>query len=250
VRPYLLAAACLILGLPASASAEDGYQLWLRYPRLEGARAAAVQLHATGISGRSASLTLAAARQELARGVRGFLGHPVPSTATAERGGVLLGTPTTSRLVARLLPRTVDRDAYFIRSVRSGGQPVTVIGARTDLGVLYGVFAFLRTIQTDQPIDRLNIVDTPRLPLRMLDHWDNPDGSVERGYAGRSLWEWSTLPTLKQARYTDYARANASIGINGTVLNNVNADAAVLAPSSLRKVRALANLFRPWGIRV
>src|SRR5205823_7060599 len=89
----------------------------------------------------------------------------------------------------------------------------------------------------------------PRVRRRLLDQWDNLDGTVERGYAGRSLWDWSRLPELLP-RYRDYARANASIGINGTVLTNVNADAQVLTSEYLAKVAALANVFRPYGIAV
>ena len=84
----------------------------------------------------------------------------------------------------------------------------------------------------------------------MLDHWDNLDGSIERGYAGRSLWRWDELPEIVSPRYRDYARANASIGINAVALNNVNASAQILTPAYLRKVAALADVFRPWGIRV
>jgi alpha-glucuronidase len=84
----------------------------------------------------------------------------------------------------------------------------------------------------------------------MLDHWDNPDRSVERGYAGQSLWDWQALPQHMDQRDVDYARANASIGINGAVLNNVNAKAKFLTPAYLGKVKALADIFRPWGVRV
>jgi alpha-glucuronidase len=94
--------------------------------------------------------------------------------------------------------------------------------------VLYGVFRFLKLIQTRQPLDALDISDAPKLKVRVLDHWDNLDRHVERGYAGQSIWDWQKLPLYKDPRYTDYARANASIGINGTVLNNVNANADVL----------------------
>ena len=90
----------------------------------------------------------------------------------------------------------------------------------------------------------------PLIKLRLLDHWDNPDRTVERGYAGFSIWDWPRLPDYIDPRYIDYARANASIGINGTVLTNVNADARVLTPPFLRKVAALADVFRPYGIRV
>jgi len=115
---------------------------------------------------------------------------------------------------------------------------------------LYGAFHLLRLLQTYHPLRDLAVVSAPRIKLRLLDHWDNLDRSVERGYAGLSLWDWSRLPDSLDPRYRDYARANASLGINGTVLTNVNADARVLAPEFLVKVAALANLFRPYGIRV
>jgi len=96
----------------------------------------------------------------------------------------------------------------------------------------------------------LNIESAPRLPLRLLDHWDNLDGTAERGYAGASLWEWARLPDSLNPRYRDYARANASVGINGVVPTNVNADPRVLTPAYLVKVAALANVLRPYGITV
>ena len=90
----------------------------------------------------------------------------------------------------------------------------------------------------------------PAAPVRILNHWDNLDGTVERGYAGSSLWDWHKLPDSLDPRYTDYARANASLGINGTVLNNVNSNALSLTPMYLEKTAALAGVLRPYGIRV
>jgi alpha-glucuronidase len=90
----------------------------------------------------------------------------------------------------------------------------------------------------------------PKFELRMLDHWDNPNGSIERGYAGRSLWKWSQLPDTIDPRYVDYARANASLGINAVALTNVNANIIFLTPDYLKKAAALADVFRPYGIRV
>jgi alpha-glucuronidase len=84
----------------------------------------------------------------------------------------------------------------------------------------------------------------------MLDHWNNLDGTIERGYAGRSLWDWKALPQTLDPRLRDYARANASVGINGAALNNVNANSQVLTTDYLRKVVAIANAFRPYGVRV
>ncbi|MGN6375478.1 MAG: alpha-glucuronidase, partial [Sphingomonas sp.] len=127
---------------------------------------------------------------------------------------------------------------------------VTVIAANRDVGVLYGAFAFLRELQTGQPIDHLDIASAPKVKLRVLNHWDNLDRTVERGYAGESIWDWWRLPDYRDPRYTDYARANASIGINGTVLNNVNATPDVLTHRYIEKAAALADIFRPYGIKV
>jgi len=108
----------------------------------------------------------------------------------------------------------------------------------------------IRLIQTEQPISALNMISQPKLKLRLLNHWDNLNRTVERGYAGFSIWNWHTLPGYIDKRYIDYARTNASIGINGTVLTNVNANAVILTGPYLEKVKALADVFRPYGIKV
>src|SRR5207302_2173138 len=125
-----------------------------------------------------------------------------------------------------------------------------VVAANRDVGVLYAAFHLLRLLQTERSLAGLDVVSAPRLRLRLLDHWDNLDGTVERGYAGASLWEWSRLPDSINPRYRDYARANASVGINGVVLTNVNANALILTPGYLAKVAALAGVLRPYGVRV
>ncbi|HVT80975.1 MAG TPA: alpha-glucuronidase, partial [Phycisphaerae bacterium] len=141
-------------------------------------------------------------------------------------------------------------EGFTIRSGVVDGKLTVTIRAATEIGRLYGAFHLIRLLQTDRSIDNLDIAQTPRLQLRVLNHWDNLDGSIERGYAGRSLWNWRELPGRVHPRLTAYARANASIGINGTVLNNVNASATFLSGEYLRKVAAIADVFRPWGIRV
>jgi alpha-glucuronidase len=137
-----------------------------------------------------------------------------------------------------------------IRTMMVNGQRATVIAANRDIGVLYGAFHLLRLVQTNASLAPLSVVSAPRIRLRMLDHWDNLDRTVERGYAGSSLWDWAALPNDVSPRYRDYARANASIGINGAALTNVNANARVLTAEYLAKVAAIANVFRPYGIRV
>ncbi|HET9983398.1 MAG TPA: alpha-glucuronidase family glycosyl hydrolase [Longimicrobiales bacterium] len=254
-RIFLLLCALLAWAAPAL-GAEDGYDLWLRYPlvsdaaRLREYRAA---LSALVIEGDSP--TLRAAGDELSRGLKGLLGVAIPRVGRVERdGAIVAGTPAGSRLIASLPLaaelRRVGADGYLVRATRLGGRRVVVIAANRDVGVLYGAFALLRQLQTQRPLRDLALDGAPRIQLRLLDHWDNLDRTVERGYAGASLWEWDSLPGRVSPRYRDYARANASIGINGAVLTNVNANARVLTPEYLAKVAALAGVFRPYGIRV
>ncbi|HLI93729.1 MAG TPA: alpha-glucuronidase family glycosyl hydrolase, partial [Puia sp.] len=141
-------------------------------------------------------------------------------------------------------------DGYLIRTVTITGSQHILIAAATDKGILYGVFRFLRLLQTQASLTRIDINSIPAYHYRILDHWDNLDRFVERGYAGISIWDWFRLPGFKDPRYTDYARADASVGINGAVLNNVNASAVILRPEWLTKAAALADIFRPYGIRV
>src|SRR5690606_29132283 len=108
-------------------------------------------------------------------------------------------------------------------AILSTTRTIMVVGV-TDIAILYGVFHFLRLLQTAQSLKDLRLISKPKIKLRMLNHWDNLDGTIERGYAGYSLWDWHKLPHYIEPRYTDYARANASIGINATVLTNVNAN--------------------------
>ncbi|MEZ4703538.1 MAG: alpha-glucuronidase family glycosyl hydrolase [Rhodothermales bacterium] len=252
LRRFLLAGALLCLAGPTLLHADDGYDLWLRYPRIEqpdvlaGYRATLAYWRVDGDSE-----TLDAVRRELALGLGGLLGIGQDG---AGAGLLLLGTPAASPTLRALgLDEALGRvgpEGFLIRSVRIAGQPATVIAANTDLGVLYGAFHLLRLVQTRQPVDRLDVASSPAIAHRLLNHWDNLDRTVERGYAGFSLWDWHKLPDYLDPRYTDYARANASLGINGVALTNVNANATSLTPMYLEKAAALANVFRPYGLRV
>jgi alpha-glucuronidase len=235
---------------------EDGSQLWLRYPKVdEAARLAEYQATATQIVQAGGSATLQAAQAELVRGLGGFLGTPIPVVRQpGAAGAVVLGTPASSALVKGLdlgsRLTSVGAEGYLLEATTIAGRPALVIAANTDVGVLHGSFALLRLMACHEPLKLLAIASAPKVRRRLLDHWDNLDGTIERGYAGKSLWQWSALPGTLSPRYTDYARANASLGINGVVLNNVNADPRILTSAYLTKVAALARVFRPYGIRV
>nr|NUR37578.1 alpha-glucuronidase [Sphingomonas sp.] len=229
----------LLALLPTTAHAEDGYDLWLRYRPVEASWKAKYAPRATAIVANSNSSTIRAAMNELRRGITGMLGR-APSDRLKD-GAIVLG--------AQAHDPALGREGYRIRSRAIRGMRVITISANNDIGALYGTFALLRMMQMRQPVEQLDVRGAPALRIRMLNHWDNLDRTVERGYAGPSIWDWTYLPNI-EPRYLDYARANASIGINGVVLNNVNADPKILTPEYLTKVAALANVFRPYGIRV
>jgi alpha-glucuronidase len=233
-------------------SDEDGYELWLRYKLIDDANLLEVYRAAIQrIVMKANSPTLQAAQEELQRGLRGLLGITIPLSTQFEMNGTLL-CGTIEQLTEAVVVVFKDKIASLSNEgfLIASHQGNIVITAKTDMGVLYSVFHFLRHLQTHQPIENLHIVSMPKLKLRMLNHWDNLDRTIERGYAGFSLWDWHKLPYYIDPRYKDYARANASIGINATVLTNVNANALILTPQYLHKAAALAEVFRPYKIRV
>ena len=249
----------LVLGLlmaafPRSAQAETGYNLWLRYVPIENAdRRSEYRTAARSIVVQGRTPTGALVRAELQRGLGQMLGATVPLAPRVQDGAVVVGTPSSSPLVAGLgwdkdLAALGD-EGYVIRSARIAGHAVTVVASRGEPGILYGAFHLLRLLQTEQPIAALDVGEHPRIQRRVLNHWDNLDGTIERGYAGRSLWKWDELPGRVDPRVQDYARANASIGINGSVINSVNANPKSLSADYIAKTAALADALRPYGIR-
>ena len=253
MKSCLIAACFFALGCSMPAAAEDGYDLWLRYRAVDAREYPPLTESAQELVGNADSPTLEAARRELSLGLSKMSGRPIPEASSPGRlGAVIFGTPRSSPLVASLA-LSLDRigpEGFVIRSVVVDQKPAIVIAGNSDVGVLYGAFHFLRLIQTRQPLAALDITSQPRTQIRVLNHWDNLDRHVERGYAGQSIWDWHKLPGYLDPRYTDYARACASIGINGAVLTNVNANATSLTPAYLDKAAALAGVLRPYGVRV
>ncbi|MDE3182890.1 MAG: alpha-glucuronidase [Bacteroidota bacterium] len=195
-------------------SAQDGHQLWLRDKQA---------VPVTVICSES-SPTLSIARQELKEGWQ--------------------GKPKTSITLIIKKDKALKDDGF-----RLGKNSIQ---ANTDIGILYGVYEMLRRQQTSEPIN--NEVFNPSYERRILDHWDNLDGTVERGYAGNSIF-WReddpfTVTDHDKTLWQQYARANASIGINGSVLNNVNASPLILNADYLARAKAIANVLRPYGVRV
>ena len=233
-----------------AAIAEDGYRLWLRYDKIVSSKLLHTYLtQVNNIYFPAGTPVLDAARQELFTGLEGLLDKKINASAHASGSSLLVFTKEHTPLnqpAPRVKYEDLGKEGFAINTAKHS----ITITANTDIGILYGVFHFLRLLQTGQSLEHLDITSVPRIQHRLLNHWDNLNRSVERGYAGFSIWNWHTLPEYIDQRYIDYARANASIGINGTVLTNVNANALVLTKDYLLKVKALADVFRPYGIKV
>lgn len=193
--------------------AEDGSHLWLRLPA-------------------NAHAEISAPRQS-----------PTLNIAVEELQQAWKGAPV--RLVIQK-DKQLQPEGFRIRHE---DNKITLTSP-TETGLLYAAYHLLRMQETGQNVVEAQTTENPAYNLRILNHWDNMDRTVERGYAGQSLWNWEELPNTLSDRYKEYARANASIGINGTVLNNVNASPKILSAEYLQKVKALADIFRPYGLRV
>lgn len=200
-----------------SLHAEDGHRLWLRMER--NAVPADVRL----VEGTRRTAILDIASRELKDFWKG-------------EGRVLLCVSKGG----------ATRDGF---TIRKKGQDMELSSA-SDRGVLYAAYDLLRRQQTgDLLSDGAVVTEMPSYDIRILNHWDNPDGTVERGYAGRSIWKWDELPETVSPLYKEYARTNASVGINAVVLNNVNAKPQMLSTGMLRKVAVIADVLRSYGIR-
>jgi alpha-glucuronidase len=223
------------------AFADDGYRLWLKYDLISNVQTRENYARlAKSIVTNGNGLSLKTASTELKNGLQGLLGKQIPVLSSSPSVGNIILQVSTSQT------SSLNEEGYTIFTEKGN----TIIAGKTDAGVLYGTFELLRMMQTGQSLANISVVSNPKIKLRMLNHWDNPLGTIERGYAGASLWKWYELPETIDPRYREYARANASIGINATVVNNVNASARFMTKEYLLKVKALADVFRPYGIRV
>jgi len=242
----------LMLTVAASSSllAEDGYELWMRYRLLPKSKRVAIsQIVCPNPTDRH----LKEAHSELKTGLEAMLGYSAKvGEKLTKQDGLVIGTALSNKLIAGLNVdlQPFNDEAFVYLPTTINGKRVHVITGQDQIGVMYGAFWFLRQLQIGKPLPNKRYYSAPRYKLRMLNHWDNLNRSVERGYAGQSIWDWHKLPDYVDPRIIDYARANASIGINGTVLTNVNANAMVLRADYIQKTKAVADTLRPYGIKV
>jgi alpha-glucuronidase len=223
--------ALLLALLPIAAKAEDGSAAWLRYAPLTNPTPYASL--PTRIVSTDTSSTGRAAAEELRRGLTSMLGRPFV-VASAGRGAIIILTSNAH----------LPSETYRIRRGLDGLH----IEASSPTAELYGVFHFLERIASQQPI--LNETQSPAAPIRWTDEWDNLNGTIERGYAGPSIFFENGHVKQDLTRAGEYARLLASIGINGCNVNNVNADLQTLTEEHLHEFARIAEVFRPWGVKL
>ncbi len=232
-----------------SISPQDGSKLWFTtmHPTTE-----AISHHPTSVYVPQGSATFDIIKDELKSGLGALFNTTFNFGKKLETGSVFVATSglkTVTGYIDFNELHSLGNDGFIIRSFKS--PDFILIAANTEIGALYGTYHYLRMLQTTTTsLQNIDVKQIPSFQRRILNHWDNLDGTVERGYAGHSIWKWNELPEILSPRYAQYARANASIGINGTVLNNVNANPDILKPEFLKKVQAIADVMRPYGIKV
>ena len=258
-RKHIYLGAVILVGLlaaiwpAASLRADNGYDAWLRYAQLTNAEHAKYDALPASVVLLGDSALLQTSQAELIRGVRGMFGR----TLRAEKGtpsgeAIVLGTLENLRSIAPDLraPHSLSPDGYWLATGRVHGYDCIVIAGSTDRGTLYGTFDLLRRIALGEDLSRLSETQEPSAPVRWVNEWDNLDGRIERGYGGRSIFFDNGGVRADMTRVSDYARLLASVGINGCVVNNVNANPTMLAADFIPQLARIADAFRPWGVKL
>jgi alpha-glucuronidase len=246
-----------ILSVTLGVQAEDGNKLWLRYaPVTVPAQKELIGHIFEHVTVTGNSPTYNAIREEIKIAAHGMVGkEPVFTDEYNNEATLVICTSEICSLFDNdpgfnIELEDLGSDGYHIGKADLAGKKIVVIAANSPIGALYGTFHLLNLLQAYGDLSALPFHSSPKIRHRILNHWDNLDRTVERGYAGFSIWNWHKLPDYIDPRYRDYARANASIGINGSVVTNVNANSLVLSERYIEKVAALADVFRPYGIRI
>jgi alpha-glucuronidase len=232
--------------------ADAGQDAWLGYAPLNRAARARYESLPANLVVLGNSAVLHAVRGEMIRGVKGMTGRTLLAGTRVEGRSIVLGTLAALREMAPgfVAPRPLGPDGFWLVTTPIRGFHCLVVAAPTDRGVLYGVFRLLSKMARGEDIASLNAVQQPYAPLRWVDQWDNLNGSIERGYAGPSIFFEKGGVRADLTRASEYARLLASIGINGCTINNVNADPRMLDDRFLPQLARIADVFRPWGVQL
>lgn len=234
-------------------AADDRYDAWLRYAPLTNAEGAKYDSLPASVAVLGESPVLDTAQSELIRGVQAMLRRTLhPGKALPDGNAIVLGTLATLHSVAPDLdvPNALREDGFSLTASRFHGHDCFVIAGSSERGVLYGVFTLLRKIALGEELQHLREIQEPSASVRWVNEWDNLDGRIERGYGGPSIFFAEGNVRADLSRAGEYGRLLASVGIDGCVVSNVNANPRMLAADFLPQLARIADVFRPWGVRL
>lgn len=234
-----------------SGNAQEGYDLWLKFTEISDQKLHDINYnYFENIDIKEDSGSLKIIKEEL-QNAKNELFNQKTKHINPDRKLIIRTKNNLPKSIKSTLDFSlINSEGFIIKQINTKDEKNIIITGHSKIALLYGTYRFLREIQQKKDISEINIIESPKIQKRVLNHWDNLDRTVERGYAGFSIWDWHLLPELIKPEYKDYARANASVGINGTVLTNVNSNALILTPYYIKKAKALADVFRPYGIKV
>ncbi len=224
-----------------SVHAETGEEAWLRYRHQS-------QVLPSVVVKIGDSPEVNAASQEVFRALSAFTNKPVNQSQVVQDHAIVLGI--VAQLPGLSLPTDLPGDGYYLKTTNLHGRRVSVVTSRTTRGVLYGAFAWIRHVSEGDKVNSLDEISGPQKTVRWVNQWDNLDGTIERGYGGRSIFFENNNVMADLTRASEYARLLASIGINGCTVNNVNANPRTLTTEFLPQIARIAQVFRPWGVRL
>lgn len=231
---------------------KESYAAWLQYKKIED-RVIAEEYSqwCRSLTVLGDSVVMESAKRELIQGISSMLGIMPDSSSKPQQSGLVLAVIDTIGDLVDVDGNQLNDDGYVIKTVSSGHRNTIFLVGKKDKGVLYGAFHLLRLMQNRGNLQQLDIVENPKNQLRMLNQWDNMDGSIERGYAGNSIFYQDHQFSDELNRIEDYARLLASVGINGIAINNVNVhqvESNLITSALLPKVAEVAGIFRAFGI--
>ncbi len=239
--------ACILVTLAASLNAETWYEAWLRYQSM----VIHAHLPATVVT-LDRSAPALSAQAEVVRGIQGMMGETLRTSSQSVNEDMLVLATAAELQQAFHIQLAVASapGSYALQSVRCNKHNLLLVAGSDANGILYGAFAFLRKLVLHEDIGTLDEVDSPRIQVRWVNQWDNLDGTIERGYGGRSIFFLNDAVRPDLSRAGDYARLLASVGINGCTVNNVNANPRMLTSEFIPQLARIADAFRPWGIQL
>jgi alpha-glucuronidase len=243
-----------ILAIAPMVRAETGEDGWLRYAPLPKAAAEQYKTMPHRVVELTDTPVARNAAKELARGLHSMLGEEVeivPGSAGASADDAfVIGMPEEIRRLAPAwkVNEDIGAEGFAISRVESKGSMAWMIAGGSDRGELYGVFHLLEEIAEQKPLSA--DVESPSSPIRWVNQWDNLNGTIERGYAGHSIFFDGGHVRSDLTRVGEYGRLLASVGINGATVNNVNSDLRTLEPEMIHELARIADEFRPWGVRM